>query len=63
MIRAVTNSPIADQLYALTYNLGNFFGTLMTPDPISDWSLTSLKEKLIKIRTKVVSNAAMSAFR
>jgi len=34
----------------LAYNLGNFLRTLATPEPIKDWSLTSLKEKLIKIR-------------
>ena len=28
--------------------------TLATPEPIKDWSLTSLKEKLIKIGAKVV---------
>src|ERR1700730_3740944 len=42
------------QLHALAYNLGNFLRTLATPEPIKDWSLTSLKEKLIKIGAKVV---------
>jgi hypothetical protein len=28
---------------ALAYNLGNFLRTLATPEPIKDWSLTSLK--------------------
>ena len=32
------------QLHALAYNLGNFLRTLATPEPIKDWSLTSLKE-------------------
>ncbi len=41
------------QLHALAYNLGNFLRTLATPEPIEDWSLTSLKEKLIKIGAKV----------
>jgi hypothetical protein len=36
------------QLHALAYNLGNFLRTLATPEPIRDWSLTSLKEKLIR---------------
>src|SRR3984893_17191661 len=36
------------QLHALAYNLGNFLRALATPEPIKDWSLTSLKEKLIK---------------
>ena len=43
------------QLHALAYNLGNFLRTLATPEPIKDWSLTTLKEKLIKIGAKVVS--------
>jgi Transposase DDE domain group 1 len=45
------------QLHALAYNLGNFLRTLATPEPIKDWSLTSLKEKLIKIGAKVVRAA------
>ena len=40
------------QLHALAYNLGNFLRPLATPGPIKDWSLTSLKEKLIKIGAK-----------
>src|SRR5262249_54365264 len=30
-------------LHTLAYNLGNFLRTLATPEPIKDWSLTSLK--------------------
>ena len=44
------------QLHALAYNLGIFLRTLTTPEPIKDWSLTSLKDKLIKIGAKVVSH-------
>jgi hypothetical protein len=51
------------QLHTLAYNLGNFLRTLATPEPIKDWSLTSLKQKLIKIGAKVVSHGAMSPFR
>jgi hypothetical protein len=40
------------QLHALAYNLGNFLRTLATPEPIKNWSLTSLKEKLIRIGAK-----------
>ena len=50
------------QLHALAYNLGNFLRTLATPDPIKGWSLTSLKEKLIKIGAKVVSHGRYVAF-
>ena len=44
------------------YNLGNFLCTLATPEPIKDWSLTSLTEKLIKIGAKVVSHGRYVAF-
>ena len=50
------------QLHALAYNLGNFLRTLATPEPIKEWSLTSLKEKLIKIGAKVVSHGRTVAF-
>src|SRR6266545_4660086 len=50
------------QLHALAYNLGNFLRTLATPQPIKDWSLTSLKEKLIKIGAKVVSHGRYIVF-
>ena len=36
--------------------------TLATPEPIKDWSLTSLKEKLIKIGAKVISHGRSVAF-
>jgi len=43
------------------YNLGNFLRTLATPEPIN-WSLTSLKEKLIKIGVKIVTHGRYVAF-
>jgi Transposase DDE domain group 1 len=50
------------QLHALAYNLANFLRTLATPEPMSDWSLTTLKEKLIKIGAKVVSHGRYIVF-
>ena len=50
------------QLHALAYNLGNFLRTLATPEPIKDRSLSSLKEKLIKIGAKVISHGRSIAF-
>jgi hypothetical protein len=50
------------QLHALAYNLGNFLRTLATPAPIEDWSMTSLKEKLIKIGAKVVRHGRYVSF-
>jgi hypothetical protein len=43
------------QLHVLAYNLGNFMRTLAIPKA-EPWSLTSLREKLIKIGAKVVSH-------
>jgi hypothetical protein len=37
-------------------------GSLATPEPIKDWSLTSLKDKLIKIGAKVVSHGRYVIF-
>jgi hypothetical protein len=50
------------QRRALAYNLGNFPRTLATPEPIKDWTLTTLKEKLIKFGAKVVSHARYFVF-
>src|SRR3984893_11412638 len=50
------------QLHALAYNLGNFLRTLATPEPIKDCSMTSLREKLIKIGAKVVRHGRYIAF-
>jgi hypothetical protein len=50
------------QLHALAYNLANFLRTLAMPEPIEDWSLSSLKEKLIKIGAKVISHGRTIAF-
>lgn len=50
------------QLFALAYNLGNFLRRLALPKKISDWSLRTLKEKLIKIGAKVVRHSRYVIF-
>jgi hypothetical protein len=60
--RSYAANAVRLQLHALAYNLGNFLRTLATPEPISDWSMTSLLEKLIRIGVKVVSNARYVVF-
>jgi hypothetical protein len=50
------------QLHALAYNLGNFMRTLAMPQTAEPWSLTSLREKLIKIGAKVVSHGRYVTF-
>ena len=46
----------------LAYNLGNFMQTLAMPRSVELWSLTSLREKLIKIGAKVVSHGRYVTF-
>jgi hypothetical protein len=60
--RSFAANAVRLQLHALAYNLGNFLRTLATPEPITEWSLTSLKEKLIKIGAKVISHGRYIAF-
>ena len=50
------------QLHALAYNLGNFMRMLAMPKTAQPWSLTSLREKLIKIGAKVVNHGRYVTF-
>jgi hypothetical protein len=50
------------QLHALAYNLANFLRTLATPDEIGTWSLTSLRERLIKTGARLVRHARYAIF-
>jgi hypothetical protein len=50
------------QLHALAYNLGNFVRTLAMPKTAEPWSLTSLREKLIKIGDKVINHSRYVTF-
>jgi hypothetical protein len=45
------------QLFALAYNLANFLRQLALPRSARQWTLTSLREKLIKIGAKVVTHS------
>jgi hypothetical protein len=60
--RSFAANSVRLQLHALAYNLGNVLRTLATPEPIREWSLTTLKEKLIKIGAKVVCHARYVSF-
>jgi len=50
------------QLFALAYNLGNFLRRLALPKPVQHWSMTTLREKLIKIGAKVTRHAKYVTF-
>jgi hypothetical protein len=60
--RSFAANAVRLQLHALAYNLGNFMRTLAMPKTAESWSLTSLREKLIKIGAKVVSRGRYVTF-
>jgi hypothetical protein len=50
------------QLFVLAYNLGNFLRQTVLPQAVRHWTLTTLREKLIKIGAKVVSHSRKIVF-
>ena len=52
--RRFKDNQVRLQLFALAYNLANFLRQLALPRPVEHWTLTTLREKLIKIGAKVV---------
>jgi hypothetical protein len=50
------------QLFALAYNPGNFLRRVALPRSIRRWSLTTLREKLVKIGAKVINHARYTIF-
>ena len=50
------------QLFALAYNLGNFFRRLALPPAVQRWTLTTLLVKLIKTGAKVVRGSRYIRF-
>ncbi len=50
------------QLHALAYNMANFLRTLATPNAVGTWSLTSLRERLIKTGVRLVRHARYAVF-
>ncbi len=56
------NNEVRLQLHALAYNLGNFLRTLALPQEVEHWSLTTLRNKLIKIGANVVCHGRYFTF-
>ncbi len=50
------------QLHALAYSLGNFLRTLALPEAVEHWSLTTLRDRLIKIGGKIVRHGRYVTF-
>ena len=56
------NNEVRLQFHALAYNLGNFMRTLALPKEVEHWSLTTLREKLVKIGAQVVRHGRYVTF-
>ena len=56
------NNAVRLQLHALAYNLVNFMRTLALPKEVEHWSLTTLREKLLKIGARVVRHGRYVTF-
>src|SRR6476469_7018025 len=50
------------QLFALAYNLANFLRSLALPNEVAQWSLTTLREKLVKIGARIVRHGRYVVF-
>jgi Transposase DDE domain group 1 len=50
------------QLHALAYNLANLLRTLALPGEVERWSLTTLREKVVKIGAKVIGQGRYAIF-
>ncbi len=60
--REFRNNALRLQLHALAYNIANFMRTLALPKEVEHWSLTMLREKLVKIGAKVVRHGRYVMF-
>jgi hypothetical protein len=50
------------QLHALALNLANFPRTLALPAEIAQWSMTTLRKRLVKICAKIVRHGSSVIF-
>jgi Transposase DDE domain group 1 len=60
--RTFRDNAVRLQLFALAYNLANFLRSLALPDTIAQWSLTTLREKLVKIGARIVRHGRYLVF-
>ncbi len=53
---------VRPQLHALAYKLANFLRTLALPEEVKHWSLTTLRNRLVKIGAKIVRHGRSITF-
>jgi hypothetical protein len=59
---AFRHNAVRLQLFSLAYNLANFLRSLALPREIEQWSLTTLREKLVKIGARIVRHGRYTVF-
>ena len=60
--RAFRDNAVRLQLFALAYNLANFLRSLALPREVAQWSLTTLRERLVKIGARIVRHGRYHVF-
>ena len=55
-------SHFSTPIHSLAYNLANFMRTLALPKEVEHWSLTTIREKLVKIGAKIVAHGRYVTF-
>ena len=60
--RAFRGNAVRLQLFALAYNLANFLRSLALPTEVAQWSLSTLREKLVKIGARIVRHGRYMIF-
>jgi hypothetical protein len=60
--RTFRDNAVRLQLFALAYDLANFLRPLALPREVARWSLTTLREKLVKIGARIVSHGRYMVF-
>ena len=60
--RAFRHNAVRLQLFALAYNLAKFLRSLALPEAVAQWSLTTLREKLVKIGARIVRHGRYVVF-
>jgi Transposase DDE domain group 1 len=60
--RAFRDNAVRLQLFALAYNLANLLRSLVLPNEVAHWSLSTLREKLVKIGARIVRHGRYLVF-
>ena len=60
--RKFRDNAVRPRLHAPAYNLANFMRTLALPEEVEHWSLTTLRETLVKTGAKVVNHGRYVTF-